>query len=83
MIGTRCIIGATVKKILLSAFILCLSQAAFAASQFTNRLDDPQAIYMEAPAAGTDSSAALQAAIDKAAGVFRGGIVFVPRAATR
>ncbi len=33
---------------------------------------------MEAPATGADSSPALQAAIDKAAGVFRGGIVFVP-----
>jgi hypothetical protein len=73
-------LGLIVKKILLcAALIFCLCPAAFSESQITSRLDDPQAVYMEAPAAGVDSSAALQDAIDKAAaGAFRGGIVFVP-----
>mgnify|MGYP000954301619 CR=1 FL=1 len=52
-------------------------------SVITTRLDDPKAVYFEAPqftirADGkTDDSAALQAAIDKA-DVSREGIVFVP-----
>jgi sugar lactone lactonase YvrE len=71
-----------VKKTLLCALAFCLCQAAFAASVITTRPDDSKAVYVEAPAAGqsgagADSSVALQAAIDKAASPFRGGIVFV------
>jgi hypothetical protein len=66
------------KKILLFAVVLCLSGAAFAASVITTRPDDPKAIYLEAPAANRDSSALLQAALDKAAESRREGIVFVP-----
>lgn len=65
-------------KILLSALTFCLCSAAFAASVITTRLDDPKAIYLDGPAASGDSSSALQAAIDKAAGAAREGIVFVP-----
>jgi len=66
-----------VKNCLLLALFFCLSSAAFAASVITTRPDDSKAVYFAAPAA-KDSSAALQAAIDKAAGTGREGIVFVP-----
>lgn len=66
------------KKTLLLAVALGLCPAAFAASVITTRLDDPKAIYLGAPAANADSSAVLQAAIDKAAEQPREGIVFVP-----
>ena len=66
------------KKTLLSALMSCLCSAAFAASVITTRPDDSKAIYLDAPAANADSSPALQAAIDKAAGTGREGIVFVP-----
>jgi polygalacturonase len=55
-----------------------------AASVLTTRLDDPRAVYLEAPAfdvhgdGAADDSAAIQAAIDKAAGSLWEGIVFVP-----
>ncbi len=65
------------KKILLSVLILCLCSGAFAASVITTRPDDSKAIYLDAPAANADSSAAIQAAIDTAAGTGREGIVFV------
>jgi hypothetical protein len=71
-------VGKPVKKILLSALAFCLCSAAFAASVITMRLDDPRAVYLDAPAGNADSSAALQAAIDKAAGTVREGIVFIP-----
>jgi hypothetical protein len=58
--------------------MFCVCSAAFAASVITTRPDDSKAIYLDAPAANTDSSAALQAAIDKAAGTGREGIVLVP-----
>jgi len=67
-----------VKKIPLSALLFCLGSAAFAASVITTRPDDSKAIYVNAPASNADSSAALQAAIDKASGTGREGIVFVP-----
>jgi len=67
-----------VKKTLLSALMFCLCFTDFAASVTTVRPDDPKAIYLDAPAANADSSAALQAAIDKAAGNGREGIIFVP-----
>ena len=61
------------KKAVLVAVTLCLCQAAFAASVITTRLDDPKAIYVDPPATNADSSAALQAAIDKASGTGAGG----------
>jgi len=64
-------------KTLLSALMFCLCSAAFAASVITTRPDDPKAIYLDAPSANADSSAALQVAIDKAAVAGREGIVFV------
>jgi len=70
-----------VKKTLLYALTLCFCQAGFAASVITTRPNDPRAIYLDAPSAGNDaadSSAALQAAIDKAEGQAREGIVFIP-----
>ena len=67
---------------LLTVFLLALP--AFAGrSVITTRLDDPKAIYFSAPAFQVhadgvqDDSAALQAAIDKAATAFE-GVVFVP-----
>ena len=48
------------------------------------RLDDPHAVYLDAPEfaahadGSADASGALQAAIDKAEGHHREGIVFVP-----
>jgi sugar lactone lactonase YvrE len=67
-----------VKKSLLFALMLCLCSAVFAASVITTRPDDSKAVYLDAPAVKADSSAALQAAIDKAGGTGREGIVFVP-----
>lgn len=67
------------KKTPLLFLLFCLWPAAFAASNITTRPDDSAAIYLDGPAAGADSSAALQAAIDKAvAARSREGIVFVP-----
>ncbi len=57
----------------------------FAQSVYTARVEDPKAIYLDAPEFGArpdgsaDSSIALQAAIDKAEGHHREGIVFVPQ----
>ncbi|WP_109487402.1 glycosyl hydrolase family 28-related protein [Occallatibacter savannae] len=64
------------RKALSIALALSLCPTAFAASVITARLDDPKAVYIEGPAGG-DSSAELQAAIDKASGTGREGIVFV------
>jgi hypothetical protein len=58
--------------------MLGLGSVAFAASVITTRPDDSKAVYFDASAATADSSAALQAAIDKAAGAGREGIVFIP-----
>jgi hypothetical protein len=66
------------KKAVLVAVTLCLCIRVFAASVITTRLDDPKAIYVDPPATNADSSAALQAAIDKASGTAREGIVLVP-----
>ena len=73
------------KKCLLSIVLLLgVSSAALAASVFTTRLDDPKAVYLtaqefSAQADGkVDDSAAVQAAIDKAASSAHEGIVFVP-----
>jgi hypothetical protein len=67
-----------VKKTLLSALVLWLSPLAFATSIITTRLDDPKAIYLDAPPTNADSSEAMQAAIDAASGQRREGIVFLP-----
>jgi sugar lactone lactonase YvrE len=71
------------KRSLLCAALTLLSSAAFAASVFTTRPDDPTAVYVDPPAptaaAGNavgDHSALLQTALDRAAGP-NGGIVFV------
>src|SRR5664279_969226 len=66
------------KKAVLVAVTLCLCIRVFAASVITTHLDDPKAIYVDPPATNADSSAALQAAIDKASGTAREGIVLVP-----
>jgi Pectate lyase superfamily protein/SMP-30/Gluconolactonase/LRE-like region len=66
------------KKVLPALVVLSLCPAAFAARVITSRLDDPKAVYLEAPTIAADNSAALQAAIDKASGTGREGIVFVP-----
>ena len=65
------------KKALIAALTLCACGTAFASSLITNRLDDPKAVYVNAPATAGDSSAALQEAIDKASGTGREGIVFI------
>jgi hypothetical protein len=70
--------GNPMKKAVLAAVTLCFCPASFAASVITTRLDDPKAIYLDAPGSNAESSAALQAAIDKASGTGREGIVFVP-----
>ena len=68
------------KKSLLLALLCSFSSAAFAASVITTRPDDSKAIYLDAPAPNTDSSAALQEAINRASGKAREGIVFIPAA---
>ena len=65
-------------KTLLSALALLLCPTAFAASVIDTRPDDPKAIYLDGAAGTEDSSAALQAGIDKAAATAREGIVFIP-----
>ena len=69
----------------LSAMLLvCCSSVALASSVFTSRLDDQKAVYLSAEEFGVladgnaDDSAAIQAAIDKAASSAHEGIVFVP-----
>jgi sugar lactone lactonase YvrE len=64
---------------LLFWFCFCFRSPARAESTITARPDDPRAVYLDAPAEHADSSAALQAAIDKASAASRReGIVFVP-----
>ena len=65
------------KTIMRAAVTLLFCTTAFAQSVITNRLDDPKAIYLDAPGAKEDGSIALQAAIDKASGTGREGIVFI------
>jgi Pectate lyase superfamily protein/SMP-30/Gluconolactonase/LRE-like region len=66
------------RKAILAAVTICFCPASFAASTITTRVEDPRAIYLDAPATTEDSSGVLQAAIDKASGTGREGIVFVP-----
>ena len=70
--------GGAMTNAVLAVVTLCLCPAVFAASVINMRLEDPKAVYLDAPATTGDSSAALQAAIDKASGTGREGIVFVP-----
>src|ERR1017187_7993706 len=72
------------KNILMSAIlVLSVGSPLRASSVFTNRLDDPRAVYLTAQEFGAhgdgqaDDSAAIQAALDKAESKAREGIVFV------
>lgn len=71
-------------NLLFALAFLGFSSAAFAQSVITTRLEDPKAVYLTAAefrAHGdgqSDSSAALQAAIDKAENNAHEGILFVP-----
>jgi len=65
------------REIVLATVALFLCPSAFSASVISARLDDPKAIYMDAPGTKEDSSGALQAAIDKASDTGREGIVFI------
>ena len=71
-------------RLLCATLLLGFTSPIFAASVFTTRLDDPKAIYLTAQEFGAvgdgkaDDSAAIQAAVDKAGGSAREGIVFVP-----
>jgi Pectate lyase superfamily protein/SMP-30/Gluconolactonase/LRE-like region len=72
------------KMCLPCAVLLGVSSFASASSVFTTRLDDPKAVYLTAQEFGAhgdgigDDTASIQAAIDKAGGSAREGIVFVP-----
>src|ERR1700691_2052702 len=72
------------KMLLLCAMLLGISSFASASSVFPSRLDDPKAVYLTAQEFGAhgdgigDDASAIQAAIDKAGGSVREGIVFVP-----
>jgi hypothetical protein len=63
---------------------LAISSPVFAASVFTTRPDDPAAVYVTPEDFGvrgdgaTDDAGEIQAAVDKAAASFGGGIVFLP-----
>ena len=65
------------RKLLLLVFATLLCSEAFPASVITTRLEDPRAVYLEGLSSPGDSSAILQAAINKASGEGREGIVFV------
>src|SRR4029079_8838746 len=73
------------KKFLLSLVLLLAggtgASAQTGTSAFPTRLDDPRAIYLTSAAGDgrTDDSAAIQAAIDKAASDREEGIVFIPQ----
>ncbi len=73
------------KTLLLSAAFFLASVAGATAqsgtSAFTTRLDDPRAVQLTGAAGDgrTDDSAAIQAAIDKAAADREEGIVFIPQ----
>ncbi len=57
----------------------CLQSLTSAQSVFTSKLDDPKAVYLNAPPDGsTDDTAAIQTAIDQAGTQAREGIVLIP-----
>jgi hypothetical protein len=70
--------------LLLVMLSLAISSPVLAASVFATRPDDPAAVYVTPQDFGvrgdgaTDDSGGIQAAIDKAAASFGGGIVFLP-----
>jgi hypothetical protein len=70
--------------LLCAMLLIGTSSSAQAASVFTTRLDDPKAVYLTADQFGmrgdgkSDDTAAIQAAIDKAAAGGREGLLFVP-----
>ncbi len=72
------------QKFLIAVLFFAGSLAASAASVFSTRVEDPKAVYLTAQEFGAhadgvaDDSAAIQAAIDRAASHGREGIVFVP-----
>jgi len=72
------------KSVLFAMLLLGVSSAAYAASVFTTRVDDPKAVYLTVQEFGVhgdgkaDDSAAIQAAIDKTDTKATEGIVFVP-----
>ncbi|MGC8548104.1 MAG: glycosyl hydrolase family 28-related protein [Acidobacteriaceae bacterium] len=69
------------RKFLCLVLLLALAAPLFAQSQsvFTERPNDPNAVYLKAPSDGVaDASAALQAAINKVQATANEGIVFVP-----
>ncbi len=72
------------KIALMFALLLGAVSSLAASSVITIRPDDPKAVYLDAPEFGAhadglaDDSTAIQAAIDKAEGHAREGIVFVP-----
>jgi len=65
------------KKVALLAVTLLFGAIAFGQSVIAARLDDPKAVYVDAPSTKEDSSDGLQAAIDRASGTGREGIVFI------
>jgi hypothetical protein len=74
-----------VRMSLLAVIVWHGAVSVFAASSaLTSRLDDPKAVYLEAPAfevrgdGVADDSAAIQKAIDQASAKHQEGIVFVP-----
>ncbi len=72
------------KPLQCAIFLLCVASFASASSVFTTRLDDPKAVYLTSQEFGahgdgvSDDSQAIQAAIDKAEGSVREGLVFIP-----
>ena len=72
------------QRLLLAVLLLGVSSFASASSVFSTRLDDPKAVYLTAQEFGDqgdgigDDSAAIQAAVDRAASNAGEGIVFVP-----
>ena len=76
-------VRSTTLRVPLFLLILLAATPVAAQSVITTKLDDPAAVYLEAQAFGAaadgvaDDSAALQAAIDKAAATPNGGVVFM------
>jgi hypothetical protein len=72
------------QSLLFAVLLLGVSSSASALSVYTTRLDDPKAVYLTSQEFGDhgdgigDDSAAIQAAVDKAASNASEGIVFVP-----